>query len=75
MDMTTVPETEGGVPSQQAQLRSNVNLPWHWQWTTSAYFVGRLAAPEHPFLYPPGYQSGMATLRKHITGAGGAGLS
>jgi hypothetical protein len=48
MDMTSVPETEGNVPSQQAQLRSNVNLPWHWQWTTSTYFVGRLVAPKIP---------------------------
>ena len=46
MDMTTVPETEGDFPSQQAQLRSNVNLAWHWQWTTSAYFVGRWPLPE-----------------------------
>ena len=48
MDMTTVPQTEGGFPSQQAQLRSNVNLAWHWQWTTSVYFVGRLPAPGIP---------------------------
>jgi iron complex outermembrane recepter protein len=48
MDVTTGPETEGGLPSQQAQLRSNVNLAWHWQWTTSAYFVGRLPAPGIP---------------------------
>jgi iron complex outermembrane recepter protein len=44
LDTTTVPETQGGIPNQQAQLRSNVNLPWRWQWTTSAYFVGRLDA-------------------------------
>jgi outer membrane receptor protein involved in Fe transport len=48
LDLTTGPETEGGIPNQQAQLRSQVNLPWHWQWTTSAYFVGRLAAPKIP---------------------------
>ena len=48
LDTTTAPETEGGNPNQQAQLRSNVNLPWHWQWTTSAYFVGRLPAPKIP---------------------------
>ncbi len=48
LDMTTAPDTEGGSPNQQAQLRSNVNLPWHWQWTTSAYFVGRLPAPSIP---------------------------
>jgi iron complex outermembrane receptor protein len=46
LDVGSGPETEGGIPNQQAQLRSNVNLPWHWQWTTSAYFVGRLAAPK-----------------------------
>jgi iron complex outermembrane receptor protein len=44
LDVSTGPETEGGIPNHQAQLRSNVNLPWHWQWTTSAYFVGRLPA-------------------------------
>jgi iron complex outermembrane recepter protein len=48
MDMSTIPQTEGGFPSQQGQLRSNVNLAWHWQWTTSAYFVGRLPAPGIP---------------------------
>jgi hypothetical protein len=48
MDLHTAPETEGGSPNQQAQLRSNVNLPWHWQWTTSAYFVGRLPAQSIP---------------------------
>jgi iron complex outermembrane receptor protein len=48
LDVTSGPETEGGIPNQQAQLRSQVNLPWHWQWTTSAYFVGRLAAPKLP---------------------------
>jgi iron complex outermembrane recepter protein len=47
-DTTTVAATEGGAPRQQAQLRSNVNLPWHWQWTTSAHFVGRLAAQKIP---------------------------
>jgi iron complex outermembrane receptor protein len=48
VDTTTGPQAEGGFPSQQAQLRSNVNLAWHWQWTTSAYFVGRLTAPGIP---------------------------
>jgi iron complex outermembrane receptor protein len=46
LDVSTGPETEGDIPTHQAQLRSNVNLPWHWEWTTSAYFVGRLAAPK-----------------------------
>jgi iron complex outermembrane receptor protein len=47
-DLTTGPETEGGSPEQQAELRSQVNLPRHWEWTTSAYFVGRLIAPHIP---------------------------
>jgi iron complex outermembrane recepter protein len=47
-DLTTGPETEGGSPRQQAELRSQVNLPRHWEWTTSAYFVGRLIAPKIP---------------------------
>jgi iron complex outermembrane receptor protein len=47
-DLTTGPETEGGSPRQQAELRSEVNLPRHWEWTTSAYFVGRLIAPKIP---------------------------
>jgi iron complex outermembrane recepter protein len=48
MDVTTGPQTEGDNPTQQAQLRSQVNLPQHWQWTTSAYFVGRLPAAKIP---------------------------
>jgi iron complex outermembrane receptor protein len=48
MDITGIPETQGASPNQQAQLRSQVNLPRHWQWTTSAYFVGRLASPKIP---------------------------
>ncbi len=48
LDKTSAPEADGGIPNQQAQLRSNVNLPWHWQWTTSAYFVGRLPAQNIP---------------------------
>jgi iron complex outermembrane recepter protein len=48
LDFTSGPKEEGGLPNQQAQLRSNVNLPCHWQWTTSAYFVGRLRAQSIP---------------------------
>jgi len=48
LDTSTAPRTEGGIPNQQAQLRSNVNLPRRWQWTTSAYFVGRLIYPKVP---------------------------
>jgi iron complex outermembrane receptor protein len=48
LDTSTAPRTEGAIPTQQAQLRSNVNLPGRWQWTTSAYFVGRLIYPKVP---------------------------
>jgi hypothetical protein len=48
MDPITVRNTEGGIPNQQAQLRSNVSLPWHLQWTSSAFFVGRLTAQSVP---------------------------
>jgi iron complex outermembrane receptor protein len=48
LDMTTGPGIQGGNPNQQAQLRSMVNLPRHCQWTTSAYFVGRLVGPKIP---------------------------
>lgn len=47
-DTTTVAGTQGGFPSQQAQLRSHVELSNHWQWNASAYFVGRLPAPAVP---------------------------
>ena len=48
LDTSTGPAAEGGFPSQQAQVRSLVNLAWHWQWTTSASFTGRLTAPGIP---------------------------
>ena len=47
-DSTTVPGTQRGFPSQQAQLRSHVELGNHWQWNALAYFVGRLPAPAVP---------------------------
>jgi iron complex outermembrane recepter protein len=47
-DLINGPGTEGASPKQQAQLRSQVNLPWRLQWTTSAYFVGRLPTPKIP---------------------------
>ncbi len=40
--------TEGGTPNHQAQLRSHVDLPRHWGWNASAYFVGRLPAQAVP---------------------------
>jgi iron complex outermembrane recepter protein len=47
-DTTTIAETQGSVPTHQAQLRSHVDLPWRLQWDTSAYFVGRLSAQSVP---------------------------
>jgi iron complex outermembrane recepter protein len=47
-DLATVTGTQGGSPSQQAQLRSHLELGNHWQWNASAYFVGRLPAAAVP---------------------------
>jgi iron complex outermembrane receptor protein len=47
-DVATPANYEGGSPNHQVQVRSQVNLSGHWQWTTSAYFVGRLSAPNIP---------------------------
>jgi iron complex outermembrane receptor protein len=47
-DTTDGPGTEGGVPNHQAMLRSQVMLPNHLQWNTSAFFVDRLAAVAVP---------------------------
>jgi outer membrane receptor protein involved in Fe transport len=47
-DLTTPAATEGGSPQHQAQLRSHLNLPGHWEWNASAYFVGRLSAQAVP---------------------------
>jgi iron complex outermembrane receptor protein len=47
-DTTSVAATQGGFPSDQAQLRSHLEINSHWQWNASAYFVGRLAAPGVP---------------------------
>jgi iron complex outermembrane receptor protein len=45
-DLTTGPMTEGSIPNHQAQLRSEIALPGHLQWNTSACFVGALPALE-----------------------------
>jgi iron complex outermembrane recepter protein len=49
-DHITPVEVEGLSPTHQAQLRSQMNLPERWQWTTSAYFVDRL-----PYSHIPSY--------------------
>jgi iron complex outermembrane receptor protein len=66
LDLTTGPNAEGGIPNQQAQLRSNVNLPKEFYWTTSAYFVGRLAAQSIP---------SYTRLDSNLTWQAGEGLS
>lgn len=43
-DITNGPGTEGSVPQHQSALRSSLDLPGHWQWSASAYFVDRLHA-------------------------------
>jgi iron complex outermembrane receptor protein len=44
----SIPETQGGSPDHQAQLRSTVNMPHNLQWNASAYFVNRLPAASIP---------------------------
>jgi iron complex outermembrane receptor protein len=48
MDTTTAARTRGDSPTQQAQLRSQVNLARDWQWNTSISFVGPLFDPKIP---------------------------
>lgn len=43
-DLTVGPQTEGSIPNHQAQVRSQLIVARHWQWNTSAYFVGALPA-------------------------------
>jgi iron complex outermembrane receptor protein len=47
-DLTTGPATQGGSPNHQAQLRSHVDMPGHWGWNASTYFVGRLSDQKVP---------------------------
>jgi len=47
-DVTSASSTEGGTPDHQAQLRSNVRLPWNFEWDASVYFVNRLPAQSIP---------------------------
>lgn len=48
LDTTTVTNAQGGNPTHQAQLRSNVNLLRDFRWTVSAYFVDRLTGRSLP---------------------------
>jgi hypothetical protein len=47
-DTGSVSQTEGAAPDHEAQLRSNLQLPWKLQWNASAYFVNRLPAQSIP---------------------------
>jgi iron complex outermembrane recepter protein len=47
-DSQTAPGTEGGTPEDQAQLRSNMSLPWNLQWNASGYIVSRLTSQPIP---------------------------
>ncbi len=47
-DVTEGPDTEGGAPKQQAELRSRLDISRGWQWNTLAYFVDRLPALSVP---------------------------
>jgi iron complex outermembrane receptor protein len=47
-DHGSVPGTEGGSPDHQAELRSNLDLPWKLRWDASVYFVNRLPAQSIP---------------------------
>jgi len=50
LDTTSVANTEGSNPENQAQLRSHIELPRGFSWDTNAYFVDRL-----PFQLIPSY--------------------
>lgn len=47
-DFDSASQTEGGTPDHQAQLRSNLDLPWKLQWNASVFFVDRLPAQSIP---------------------------
>jgi iron complex outermembrane receptor protein len=47
-DTIRLEDTEGSSPRHQAQLRSHLNLPGHFVWDVSAYFVERLPAQGVP---------------------------
>ncbi|HEV2489103.1 MAG TPA: TonB-dependent receptor [Candidatus Acidoferrales bacterium] len=47
-DARSVITIEGSSPREQAQLCSHLELAPRWEWDTSVYFVGRLAALQIP---------------------------
>ncbi len=48
LDTTAVLGAEGSSPVHAAQLRSHLALSSRWEWDVSAYFSGRLVAPNTP---------------------------
>jgi iron complex outermembrane receptor protein len=47
-DTSTVPETEGSSPRHKFQVRSQLNLPHHFQFDQAVYYVGPLDGPQIP---------------------------
>lgn len=47
-DFLAAPGTEGSSPANQAQMRSHLILPRHFQFDVSAFFVGRLPSQDVP---------------------------
>ena len=47
-DGTSILTNEGSSPRHSAQIRSRVNLPYGWDWDTSAYFNGPLKKENVP---------------------------
>ena len=74
-DLTTAPETEGGSP----QATSGAAFASESSPALGVDHIGLFRRPPHrtrdPVLYPPGYEFGVATLGKNITGPGGTELA
>ena len=47
-DFSTAPDTEGSSPTQEFQVRSQLDLHRHFEFDTVAYYVGHLAALQVP---------------------------
>ena len=48
LDVTTAPDTEGSSPRHEFQVRSQLDLRYHFQFDTAAYYVDRLVGPQVP---------------------------
>ena len=74
-DLRTGLETRRRHPQPASSIALEVNLPWHWQWTTSAYFVGRLAGSQIPSYTRLDTNLAWQPSDKNIAGPGGAELT